>query len=75
MKHIKLFVVGDLIADQCYTDYDGCIDLALVIETPETAGYYKVYYCTGPVAGDMVLETVHAMQNFKVVSRGGSCFA
>jgi hypothetical protein len=46
-----------------------------VIETPETAGYYKVYYCTGPVAGDMVLETVHAMQNFKVVSRGGSCFA
>ena len=32
-------------------------------------GYYKVYYCTGAVAGEMVLETVYAMQNFKVVSR------
>ena len=63
----KLFVVGDLVMDKDVFN-DG-IDLALVLETPEIAGYYKVYYCTGPVAGEMVLETVGAMQNFRLVSK------
>lgn len=61
------FKIGDLVMDKDVFE-DG-IDLALVVETPDIAGYYKVYYCTGAVAGEMVLETVHAMQNFKVVSR------
>ena len=61
------FKVGDLVMDKDIFE-DG-IDLALVVETPDVAGYYKVYYCTGVVAGETTLETVHAMQNFKVVSR------
>ena len=63
--------VGDLVMDKDV--FGDCIDIALVLETPESrrGGYYRVYYCTGPTAGDIVLETVHAMANFKVISEGG----
>ena len=61
------FQVGDLVMDKdVFGDW---IDMALILETPETGRYYKLYYCTGPVAGDVTLETVHAMANFVVVSR------
>ncbi len=63
------FKTGDLVVDKDI--FGGAIDVALVLETPDVAGYYKIYYCTGPTAGDIVLETVHAMSNFRVVSRGG----
>jgi hypothetical protein len=64
------FKKGDLLIDQDVFG-DDLADLALVLETPEDKGYYKVYYCTGPVAGDIVLESPHAMENFKTVSFGG----
>ena len=65
------FKVGDLIADKDI--FDDVIDIALVLETPEESrgGHYTVYYCTGPTAGDIVLETPHAMQHFRLLSAGG----
>ena len=64
------FKKGDLIIDKDVFG-DTLSDLALVLETPEDRGYYKVYYCTGPVAGDIVLESPHAMENFKKVTLKG----
>lgn len=68
---IELPKAGDLVMDKdIFNDFT---DIALVLETPESrpGGYYRVYYCTGPVAGDIVLESIHAMANFKIISRGG----
>ena len=64
------FKVGDLIADMDI--FDDMVDIALVLETPEkTRSHYTVYYCTGPTAGDIVLETPHAMQHMRLLSAGG----
>lgn len=64
------FKVGDLIADK---DISGdTLDIALVLETPEkTKAHYTIYYCTGPISGDIVLETRHAMVPFRLLSSGG----
>ena len=57
------FKVGDLLADKVLGD------TVLVLERPGDSGYYKIYYCTGPVAGEMVLEVATSMhQKFKIVS-------
>jgi hypothetical protein len=64
------FKVGDLIADKDV--FGDTIDIALVLETPEkTKGHYTIYYCTGPISGDIVLETRHAMSPFRLLSAGG----
>ena len=64
------FNAGDLIADKDI--FGDTIDIALVLETPEkTKSHYTVYYCTGPTAGDIVLETPHAMQPMRLLSAGG----
>lgn len=64
---------GDLIID---TDVfgDEISDIALVLEEPSqsTGHLYLVYYCTGPVAGDIVYETVHALSSFKVISKSNN---
>ena len=68
-----LFKKGDLIIDRDVFG-DNLSDLALVLETPEDRGrdpklgHYKIYYCTGPVAGDIVLESPYAMSQFKKVT-------
>ena len=66
MNSRPLFQVGDIIVDKDI--FNDTMDLAIVLETPEVRGYYKLYYCTGPTAGDIVLETVHALANFKIAT-------
>ena len=64
------FKAGDLVADMDI--FDDVMDIALVLEAPEnTRSHYTVYYCTGPTAGDTVLETPHAMQHFRLLSASG----
>ena len=59
--------VGDLIWDEYFHD------LALILQTPETcerSPHFKLYYCTGPVAGQTSLESPVSLENFIIVSGG-----
>jgi len=59
--------VGDLIRDEYFDD------IALVLETPEScerSPHFRLYYCTGPVAGQISLESPVSLENFIIVSGG-----
>jgi len=63
----KLMKIGDLIWDEIFHD------LALVLETPKeckNSPHFKLYYCTGPVAGQISLEPPASMECFIIVSKG-----